>query len=138
MAGKPCLRLHEHSEPSIATTSYHLPMHEGDEHNMPMNWVVSSDNSMEMHGYLGDEQEPTIRVKTSGTGMWTFQYIGMKGQGRIQVTKGCDYNPLDLIESLFHHVTGMERETAINPKAKTIEMDESVIQFDNGFRDDWV
>jgi hypothetical protein len=31
----------------------------------------------------------------------------------------------------------MERETNINPKAKTIETDETVIQFDSGFRDDW-
>ena len=113
-------------------------MHDEDESNMAMNWVVAGKQSMEMHGYLPSNQdEPVVMVKTSGSGVWTFKFTDRKGTGRIQVSKGADYNPLDLIETLYHHITQMPRETDKHPKAQNIDYDEAVVSFDADFVGEW-
>lgn len=114
-------------------------MHDEDESNMAMNWVVAGKQSMEMHGYLPSNQdEPAVMVKTSASGVWTFKFTGRQGTGRIQVSKGADYNPLDLIETLYHHITNMPRETDKNPKPQSIDYDEAVVAFDADFVGEWV
>ena len=113
-------------------------MHDEGEANIAMNWVVAGKQSMEMHGYLPSNQDqPAVMVKTSGSGVWTFKFTDRKGTGRIQVSKGADYNPLDLIETLYHHITQMPRETQKNPKAQNIDYDEAVVSFDADFVGEW-
>tara|TARA_R110000796_G_scaffold185057_1_gene301624 strand:- start:394 stop:759 length:366 start_codon:yes stop_codon:yes gene_type:complete len=120
-------------------------MHEEDEERMvAFSWIVAGTSNMELHGYCDKDEpkEPTIQVLMSGNGAWSFKFKKLSGSGRIQVTKGCDYNPLDLIESLYHHITKQtpeSTETNKNRKPKaTIDCDPNR-SFDNviDFRDDW-
>ena len=88
---------------------------------MAMNWVVAGKQSMEMHGYLPtNQEEPAVMVKTSGSGMWTFKFTDRKGTGRIQVSKGADYNPLDLIETLYHHISNLQEKRPITPRSRRL------------------
>lgn len=107
-------------------------------------WIVAGGSNMELHAYAegDDPKEPTIQVLMSGTGMWTFKFKRLTGSGRIQVTKGCDYNPIDLIESLYHHIT-KQKPTAKspnnrNPKAKIDYNPEMLFSDIIGFEDEWV
>ena len=106
-----------------------------------VNWIVAGNNSMEMHGYTDDDspRKPTIKAMCSGSGEWTFTFKGIAGTGRIQVGKGADYNPLDLIESLLHHITttgATLNKDQPNPKTAEIEIVKQAT-FDKAFNEEW-
>ena len=115
---------------------------EGDENIMKtVNWIVAGNNSMEMHGYTDSDRprSPTIKAMCSGSGEWTFTFKGITGTGRIQVGKGADYNPLDLIESLYHHITttgGTLNKGQSNPKTAEIEIVKKAT-FNRAFSEEW-
>jgi len=116
---------------------------EGDGNEMQIiNWVVAGTNSMEIHGYAeGDNpRQPTVKVLTTGSGEWSFTFRDMQGTGRIQVGKGGDYNPLDLIESLYHHMTSSVatiNKGQSNPKTAQVKMTDRV-DFEHAFGDEWI
>lgn len=113
---------------------------EGEEGMETINWLVAGKNSMEMHGYtVGDDgNDPTIKVMTSASGTWTFTFRDIVGTGRIQVGAGGDYNPLDLIESLFHHVKSATKVISDKSNPKTAEVKVfDVTNFDKAFKVDW-
>lgn len=113
---------------------------EGEEGMETINWLVAGQNSMEMHGYtIGDDgNDPTIKVMTSASGTWTFTFRDIVGTGRIQVGAGADYNPLDLIESLFQHVKSATKVISDKSKPKTAEVKVfDVTNFDKAFKVDW-
>ena len=60
---------------------------------------------MELHGFTqGFGRLPNNQSAYIGIGDLVFTFGEVTGTGRIQVGAGADYNPLDLIESLYHHV----------------------------------
>ena len=70
-----------------------------------MAWFVCGEEGMSLHGFMPENQDdPAVRVTVTDKGFWVFTFNDRPGQGRIQVRTGCDYNPLDLIESMYHHV----------------------------------
>lgn len=120
-------------------------MNEEDEKSMvAFSWIVAGGSNMELHAYTegDDPKNPTIQVLMSNTGMWTFKFKKLAGSGRIQVTKGCDYNPIDLIESLYHHITKQKpyakNPNNRNPKAKIDYNPEMLFSDIVGFEDEWV
>jgi hypothetical protein len=112
-----------------------------DEHMVGFSWIVGGSSNMEMHAYTeGDEpNDPTISVIMADTGEWTFKFKKIAGSGRIQVTKGCDYNPIDLIESLYHHILKLPKTPATPNNRKPagiIEFDPNTA-FSDKVRDEW-
>jgi hypothetical protein len=81
------------------------------------NWIVGGSENKELHGYSQSDTdlEPSIIVKTSADGYWTFKFKNIQGTGRIQVSKGSDYNPLDLIETFHDHIIHNARGAPQNP-----------------------
>ena len=113
---------------------------EGEDIMETINWLVAGNNSMEMHGFTNSDggNDPTIKVLTSASGTWSFTFKDIVGTGRIQVSAGADYNPLDLIESLYHHVKTSTNviNSKSNPKPEEVETTERM-SFDKGFKVDW-
>lgn len=115
---------------------------EGDENIMKtVNWIVAGSNSMEMHGYTDEDKprSPTIKVLSSGSGEWSFTFRDIAGTGRIQVGQGADYNPLDLIESLYHHIQtagGTFNKAQSNPKTAEIKIVKQAT-FNKAFSEEW-
>jgi hypothetical protein len=101
-------------------------MHREEDDSMDdIHWKVGGESSAELYGFLEDQREPVVRVSTGGSGQWTFTFRDFDGHGKIQVTKGCDYNPLDLIESLLHHLKGRDEvPVAISPDTPMVEWSE--------------
>lgn len=113
---------------------------EGDDIMETINWLVAGKNSMEMHGFTNsdDGNDPTIKVLTSASGTWTFTFRDIVGTGRIQVGAGADYNPLDLIESLYHHVKSSTNVINNKSKGKVAQVKTfDVTGFDKGFKVNW-
>lgn len=81
-------------------------MTDDDEIPISITWLVSGKGGMGMSGFTPDcvDAEPAISVVTSASGTWSFHFRDYEGEGKIQVSKGSDYNPLDLIETLFRHL----------------------------------
>lgn len=112
-----------------------------------ISWVVAGRGGMSLCGYTIDDdisanQEPSITINTSASGTWSFHFREFEGEGRIQVSKGSDYNPIDLIETLFRHLHQCKSvEDEINAfQQKTpaaIQWNSSVTQFDDNFAADW-
>jgi len=67
-----------------------------------MNWKINPKNTMELIGYDEDMTEQ-VRVCTGAT-IWTFKFKHWPGAGRVRLGIGCDYNPLEMITSMFNHV----------------------------------
>lgn len=117
----------------------------GDEDIPDIHWVVAGRSGMELHGFCPEDTDnPSLKVKTDGTGTWTFTYRDFSGEGKIQVTKGCDYNPLDLIEALFRHMNSMEvnmktndNSTAISPTIDFGVAEDVGFEWEDGFRSAW-
>lgn len=143
MGGQPFARLNHWHETNNNPVCKRPTMHdEGDENIMKtVNWIVAGNNSMEMHGYTEEDKprSPTIKALCSGSGEWSFTFKNMSGTGRIQVGKGADYNPLDLIESLYHHITttgATLNKDQPNPKSVEVEVVKSAT-FDKAFSEAW-
>lgn len=114
-----------------------------------ISWIVAGRSGMSLCGYtiddnLNDEPDPSITIHTSASGTWSFHFRDFKGEGRIQVSKGTDYNPIDLIETLFRHLHECktvedEIEAFESKKPAPIQWDNTVIDFSNieGFAADW-
>ena len=97
--GRPSVRLNQCEINPITPYAKRPTMHdEGEDIMETINWLVAGKNSMEMHGYTNSDSgnDPTIKVMTSASGTWTFTFRDIVGTGRIQVSAGADYNPLDL------------------------------------------
>lgn len=131
-------------KPTITPYAKTPTMHdEGDDIMQTVNWIVAGNNSMEMHGYTEQDSpsNPTIRVMSSGSGEWSFTFREITGKGRIQVGKGGDYNPLDLIESLYHHMTTSVKGATLfnsqsNPKPAEVDVVKKAT-FDKAFSEAW-
>lgn len=67
-----------------------------------MNWKVNPQNTMEIIGFDEDMVEQ-VRVNTGAT-VWSFKFKHWPGAGRVRLGIGCDYNPLEMITSMFNHV----------------------------------
>jgi len=82
-------------------------MEDDDEIHLFITWQVSGKGGMGLSGFTPDclDKNPAITVITNATGSWSFYFRDYEGEGKIQVAKGSDYNPLDLIETLFRHLT---------------------------------
>ena len=59
---------------------------------------------MELIGLMNGTN--AAKVTTLSLGYWTFTFDGYDGEGRVRVGAGCDYNPLQLVESMYAHVVG--------------------------------
>ena len=113
---------------------------EGEDIMETINWLVAGKNSMEIHGFTqGDSGDsPTIKVLTSASGTWSFTFREVTGTGRIQVGAGADYNPLDLIESLYHHVPASTKVLNSKSQTKTAEVEHfDVSTFGKDFKVAW-
>ncbi len=141
MDGRPSVRLNQCEITPITPYAKRPTMHdEGEDIMETINWLVAGNNSMEMHGFTNgdDGNDPTIKVLTSASGTWSFTFRDITGTGRIQVSAGADYNPLDLIESLYHHVKTSTNviNNKSNPKPEEVKTAD-ITSFDKGFKVDW-
>lgn len=114
-------------------------------------WVVAGGKGMEIWGYDNEgaldawspSHIPDVKVKVHPL-HWDFEIDGHDGSGRVRVGSGCQYNPLQMIEAMFQHLT--ERE----PKQATtvIEIDMDMLKdaevewngtrvWGDGFTSDW-
>jgi hypothetical protein len=139
--GRPSVRLNQCEITPITPYAKRPTMHdEGDDIMETINWLVAGKNSMEMHGFTNgdDGNDPTIKVLTSASGTWTFTFRDVVGTGRIQVGAGADYNPLDLIESLYHHVKSSTNVINSKSKDKVAQVKTFDVKgFDKGFKVNW-
>ena len=65
-----------------------------------LKWVVAGKKGMELHAYRLDNDEKVIVVSTGAAG-WTFSFVGVSGAGKVRVGAGTNYNPLQMVESLW-------------------------------------
>lgn len=139
--GRLSVRLNQCEINPITPYAKRPTMHdEGEDIMETINWLVAGKNSMEMHGFTNsdDGNDPTIKVLTSASGTWTFTFRDIVGTGRIQVSAGADYNPLDLIESLYHHVKSSTNVINSKSKGKVAQVKTfDVTGFDKGFKVAW-
>tara|TARA_R110002020_G_scaffold73659_2_gene188992 strand:- start:349 stop:651 length:303 start_codon:yes stop_codon:yes gene_type:complete len=89
-------------------------------------WVVEKD----LIFGLDTKQKQQIKIKTGGS-HWLFSFTELSGTGKVRIGKGCDYNPLVLIQDMFFHV-----KNGINLPVMDIEFnDDSKLSDD--FRNEW-
>ena len=99
-----------------------------------LTWVVDGQDGMGMLGYAEDSKEPVVRLRITPRGHWTFQFREFGGSGRVQVRAGDDYNPLDIIESLYAHLS-VRRESGMD--AGYVKAEFEAIEFDSEVKEDW-
>lgn len=99
-----------------------------------LRWMVDGQDGMGMLGFAGDSNEPVVRLRITPKGHWTFQFAEFGGSGRVQVRAGDDYNPLDIIESLYSHLS-VRRAAGLETVAVRAEFE--AVEFDSEFKEDW-
>ena len=86
-------------------------------------WIIEKDF---IFG-LDTKQKEQIKIKTGGSHQFTQQ----SGIGKVRVGKGCDYNPLNLIQDMFFHVQhGIEM-----PVLEIEYIDDEILS--DEFKDEW-
>lgn len=89
-------------------------------------WIIEKDF---IFG-LDTKQKEQIKIKTGGS-HWVFQFTQQSGIGKVRVGKGCDYNPLNLIQDMFFHVQhGIEM-----PVLEIEYIDDEILS--DEFKDEW-
>ena len=65
-------------------------------------WVVAGKKGMELHAFdrAKPKSKPIIVCKTA-SGNWNFTIEGVDGSGRVRVGRGCNFNPLQMMEALY-------------------------------------
>lgn len=94
-------------------------------------WIAKSPVVMEAYQMLQhvdtDEQmiapDPSIVLKMESTTRWTFKFSHSEGHGFIRVGEGCDYNPLCMVEALFHQLEKADMLTDLNATSGSIHID---------------
>tara|TARA_R110000824_G_scaffold88823_6_gene218276 strand:+ start:47335 stop:47607 length:273 start_codon:yes stop_codon:yes gene_type:complete len=88
-------------------------------------WIIKQDL---IFGLDSDKKEQ-IKIETGGT-HWKFNFTQHSGSGKVRIGRGCNYNPLNLIQDMFFHVkTGIQMPV--------MDIDFNDIDLSSDFKDEW-
>lgn len=73
-----------------------------------------------------DEQmiapDPSIVLSMDSPARWSFKFSHSEGNGFIRVGEGCDYNPLCMVEALFHQLEKADLMTDLNATSGSVHI----------------
>jgi hypothetical protein len=96
-------------------------------------WEIGGARGREIHGMLKDGGDDPVVIIRCGSSVWDFEVVGYDGSGRCRVGNGCAYNPLHMIEAVYHYVTGSISE----PTFDGLEMNPNLAEWKMKMEDDW-
>lgn len=102
-------------------------------------WIVAGKRGMELWGYNSEsdfhpDRVPDARIKISPL-HWDFSFTGHDGSGRVRIGAGCQYNPLQMVESLYTHLNMAESNTTVIEI--DLDMADAIWSPDTPFGDDF-
>ena len=99
-----------------------------------LKWVVAGKKGMELHGHRMDNDEKVIVVSTGAAG-WTFSFVGIAGAGKVRVGRGTDYNPLQMVESLWSLLMQHEPNTDLQISLDDMMQNMDMTEFSKSLRE---
>ena len=69
-----------------------------------MLWSVDGENGLSLVGFDEETMTEQARIETGAT-HWSFTFTDFAGSGRVRVGIGCDYNPLQMVEAMWEHIS---------------------------------
>jgi len=100
-----------------------------------LHWIVAGNKGMELWGFdkgWQPDSEPDAKVSIHPL-HWDFHFPAHSGSGRVRIGAGCQYNPLQMVEAMFKHITDISDDDE-NSSVIHIDIDSSE---DSGVTVDW-
>jgi hypothetical protein len=102
-----------------------------------LKWVVAGSKGMELHAHRCDNDEKVITITTGNT-TWAFTFAGVEGAGKVRIGAGCNFNPLQMVESLWSMLMSHEPDTAIHISLDDLDLsDMNMNALNKELREDW-